>query len=143
MDGYLLLLKLADTVVDGLVSVGLERESDEVNLTGRSSGRDSEYTPGDRRYVINFDGKYKADHTYGYDELATAHDAGTSLSWILAKANADRSDFATEASELTKESGTGYVTRLRKTGARNNAVEFSGTIRVTGAVTIGTLATSA
>jgi|GEM_PF-2803736 len=143
MDGYLLLLKLADTVVDGLVTLGIEHETDEVDLTGRSSNRDSEYSAGDRREVINFDGRFDDSHTYGYDSLYTSWKAGTSLAWVMAKGDATRSDFASEATELKKYSGTGFITRLSKSGSRNNAVAFSGTIRVTGGSTQGTLASSA
>jgi hypothetical protein len=143
MDGYLLLLKLAATVVDGLTTLGLEHETDEVDLTGRSSTRDSEYTPGDRREMINFEGAYKEDHTYGYDTLYTAWKAGTSLAWIIAKANAGKTDFASEASELKKYSGNGYITRLALTGSRNGKTTFSGSLRVTGGSTQGTLASTA
>lgn len=142
MDGYLLLLKTAAVVVDGLVSLGIEHESDEVDLTGRNSSRDSEFTPGDRREVINFEGVYLATHTNGYDALYTAWKAGTSLAWVMAKGNATRTEFASEATELVKYSGNGYITRLSKSGARNQKIGFSGTLRVTGGSTAGTLASA-
>lgn len=142
MDGYLLLLKLAATVVDGLTTVGIDHESDEVDLTGYSSSRDSEYTPGDRRSSITFEGSYSTTHTYGYDSLYTAWKAGTQLAFVMAKANATRSDFASDATESKKYSGNGYITRLSMTGSRNGKVTFSGTLRITGGATQGTLASS-
>lgn len=141
MDGYLILLKLATVVVEGIVNTNFDFEADEVNLTGRGSGRDSEYSAGDRRGMFNIEGRYKKDHTYGFKELFDAYQAGSSVAFAAGEANSDKSDFSSD-DYAEQIQGNCVILGLSFGGSRNNATTFTARCRITGAPSMATIASS-
>lgn len=141
MDGYLILLKLATTIVEGLVSTNFNFESDEVNLTGRGSGRASEYSSGDQRGDFSVEGRFDKSHTYGFKELFDAWQAGSSVAFAAGEANAGKTDFSSD-DYAEQIQGNCIITNLTWGGSRNNPTSFTARCRITGAVTYATIASS-
>ena len=141
MDGYLILLKLATTIVEGIVNTNFDFESDEVDLTGKSSARDSEYSSGDRRGMFNVEGRFDKTHTYGFKELFDAWKAGSSVAFAAGEANAGKTDFSS-ADYAEQIQGNCIIRNLSWGGSRNNPTTFSMTCRITGAPTMATIASS-
>ena len=141
MDGYLILLKLATSIVEGVVSTNFDFESDEVNLTGKGTGRASEYSAGDQRGQFNIEGRFDKTHTYGFKELFDAYQAGSAVAFAAGEANASKSDFST-ADYAEQIQGNCVILALSWGGSRNNPTTFSARCRITGTVTYATIASS-
>ena len=141
MDGYLILLKLATTIVEGLVSTNFDFEADEVNLTGKGSGRDSEYTAGDRRGMFNVEGRFDKTHTYGFKELFDAWKAGSAVAFAAGEANAGKTDFSS-ADYAEQIQGNCIILGLSWGGSRNAPTSFTARCRITGAPSMATIASS-
>jgi len=141
MDGYLILLKLPTLVVEGLVSTNFNFEADEVNLTGKGSGRASEYSAGDQRGDFSVEGRFDKTHTFGFKELFDAYQAGSSVAFAAGEANADKSDFSS-ADYAEQIQGNCIITNLTWGGSRNNPTTFSARCRITGAVIYATIASA-
>ena len=141
MDGYLILLKLAESIVEGIVSTNFNFEADEVNLTGRGSGRASEYSAGDQRGDFSVEGRFDKTHTYGFKELFDAYQAGSSVAFAAGEANALKTDFST-ADYAEQIQGNCIILGLTWGGSRNNPTNFTARCRITGTPTYATIASS-
>lgn len=141
MDGYLILLKLANSVVEGIVSTNFNFEADEVNLTGKGSGRDSEYSVGDHRGDFNVEGRFDKTHTYGFKELFDAKQAGAAIAFAAGECNADKTDFST-ADYAEQIQGNCIILGLTWGGSRNAPTTFTARCRITGTPIMATIASA-
>lgn len=99
--------------------------NDMADATTKDSSGYSEVIPAVRSAEISFDGLVDYTDTAGGDELAA---------YLLARTKIDFS-FGTAATGDTVYTGEGYISSAEISGAMEEAVTYSGTITVTGAIT--------
>lgn len=139
-EGYAVLLKLATKLVNGSTSQSLVTTVDEVDITTKDSTDDAaEYAGGTFRGTLDVEGKLDDDDTYSYSELLAAQQARSAIEWIYSKSNVARTDFLEGAKSW---SGNGVITNLRRTDAQNSPGAWACTLRITGVITEGTIASA-
>jgi len=99
--------------------------NDMADATTKDSAGFSEVIPAVRSAEISFDGLVDYTDAAGGDELA---------GYLLARTKVDFS-FGTAATGDTVYTGEGYISSAEISGAMEEAVTYSGTITVTGAIT--------
>tara|TARA_R110002124_G_scaffold286096_2_gene465915 strand:- start:312 stop:731 length:420 start_codon:yes stop_codon:yes gene_type:complete len=128
-NGTNLLLKV---ITDGgtLATIGhttscsVSFSNDMADATTKDSSGYSEVIPAVRSAEISFDGLVDYTDTAGGDEL---------MGYLLARTKVDFS-FGTAATGDTVYTGEGYLSSAEISGAMEEAVTYSGTITVTGAI---------
>jgi predicted secreted protein len=140
IDGTLLRLTLSSTQgseveIFHATESSLSLSLDVTDITTKDSGSGGwrEIFPKTKSATISFSGLVRYDETASEDNvsgLLDYFDGKTLIYWVM----------ATSTAGDVQLSGAGYITALNQTATADTEVSFDGTIEVSGAVTIGTVA---
>ena len=133
-DGSDIWLMAGGAVVNGLVTKDIQLTVDEIDVTTQDSGGRKEFLAGEDSEIINFEILYDESDTVSYGELKTYALAKTAITFIMG------SGVKTTGGEI--EYGSGIITSLGQTAAKNSAASVAGTIRITGGTTLATSTTT-
>lgn len=127
LNGTLYAIRIGGTQISNLTSNSLSLSRGEMDLTVKESGQDYEFRPTVKTQEFQFEGKMALDAAYGYEDLYDAWDAGTAVTALL----------TTGVTGDMTLSGTGYVLTLDKQDPMEDAITFSGTLKISGGLTKG------
>jgi len=126
--GTTLLLLTNSAQVEDLVDVSISFSKQTIDVTNKNSSYWREVLPGTRSATITANAFVDYAATEGFDELISDFATNTDVTWEI-------STNVTGDSNLT---GSGIVASIDKTGALDDAMRYTFTIEVNGAVTTGT-----
>lgn len=116
------------TVITNLTSNGISKNRDTRDVTSKLSGDWREMRPTYKGGEISFEGIYTEEgvSVNGYADLDGWWSAGTEIFW----------EYGSGVSGSRKESGKGYITSLERDDPQDGNTTFSGTIVITGEITV-------
>lgn len=119
------------TAIQNLTSNAFSSTMDTRETTTKNSGTHKEYKPTYLDKTFSFEGLlHHTAATAGFEDLRTAHEAGTIIDW----------EWGTGVASSPKVSGTGIITSLEEDAPDGDNATFSGEIQNTGDPTVGTYA---
>jgi predicted secreted protein len=117
-------------VITNLTSNGISKTMDNRDVTTKDSASWREVRTTYKSGEISFEGLYSEDSTNGYAELHTLWEAGAVTYW----------SYGSGTSGDRKESGQGIITSLEGDDPHDGNSSFTGSIMITGEITVGTYA---
>jgi predicted secreted protein len=140
IDGTLLRLTLSSTQGSEIEvfhatesSISFSLDVTDITTKDSGSGGWREIFPKTKSASISFSGLVRYDETSSEDNMSGLlgyFNGRTQIYWVM----------ATSTSGDVQLSGSGYITALSQTATADTEVAFDGTIEVSGAVTVGTVA---
>ena len=129
-DGTVVVIKLATTLVNGLVNNNIDLSVDEIDVTTKDSVGNKEYIAGEFSGTLGMDGKLDEADANTFSELLTTMKTKAAVAFI----------YGDVAAGSQVHSGSCIITSLSQAGPQNGARTFACGMRITGAVTEGTVA---
>lgn len=128
LDGYKLIVKNNSVQVDNLMDVSLTLNKQVIEVTTKDSNYWREILPSIRSASLSFTAVVDYTASEGWAEIYADYVSQTAVSW----------EFTTDDTGDSTLSGSAHITSIEKTGPMTGAAQYSVTMEVTGAITIGT-----
>jgi TP901-1 family phage major tail protein len=128
ISGNLIFLEWDGSDVVGLTDKSIDFSTDMIDTTNQqSTGAWKTYLPGEKGSTINFSGVYDEAGSEGASTLFADLTNGTEVTFKIG-----------EKASSSYWTGKGLVSSISCSGPKNDAASYTGTIQVTGPVTVGT-----
>jgi predicted secreted protein len=126
-DGSLILLKVGGTTLSGLLSNDFNYTVDTIECTTKDSNRHKEYIAGEDGSTVDFECLYNPAGDYSLVELMAAAKAKVAVAFVIG---------GVVAGDETV-SGNAIITSVAWSNGKNDISGISGSLQVTGDVTVG------
>lgn len=126
-NGSLILLKVAGTTLSGLLSNDFNYTVDTIESTTKDSAGHKEFCAGEDGATVDFECLYNPAGDYSLVELMAAAQAKTAVAFVIGGVVAGDETI----------SGSAIITSVSWSNGKNDASGISGSLQVTGAVTVG------
>jgi TP901-1 family phage major tail protein len=129
-DGKLILVKLGSTTYAGQTDTDISFETDTIEVTTKTSTNGAkEYLPGEQGTTISFSGLQAIDAATDVNTLVADWKGRTVGTFVWGGAAAGSVNFT----------GSAFISSLNLTGNKNEGQGYSGTLQVTGDITVVTV----
>lgn len=128
INGTSLIVSVGGTAIAHTTSATLNLEKAMIDVSSKDSSGNSESLSGQKSASVDFEGlvDFAAGSGEGIADLVSTFQSSTAVAWEIASG---------AVATAPKFSGSGFISSLSMDAPMEDAVTFSGTITVTGAVT--------
>lgn len=128
-NGRILVLELDGIPIAAETSCEISWSRDMIDITNKASNSNREIMPGLKSASLSVEALIDFAATHGGHTFATALNNGTAMTFVLGDGVAGQTEFT----------GTCYAGDFTMSAANEDVVTWSGTLEITGAITIQTI----